>query len=582
MRARGARLAGLVLGARASAAARRAARWARQVAASAGRGDDGERARRGGRRRARRSDAGGRRGAAVDARRAGRRGRLRDRRATARRPADAAGRASPPPRATDVARVHPHDVRGRRVPGLGVQHERAVVLGARRRTASRPTQFTVPAGGVGAGVTHVDRRRLAVRLRHHHQRRRRLQRRRPDELADPQLVPSTACRSSLSRPSRVGRRVYFVDGTKGRGPTTARPSRGSTCRRTRSSPSSQADVGVRRGDRRSVVSRAHERRRTGCSSSTATGTAVPDRDVAPSARRLDGPVDVPERRPPAGASSRPPAARGSSRTGTTGRRSAELRARERRGHLAAQRRPSRPVSAFGPTADQSAVRAPGTTAACSGRRRRSIDDAGGARASRASRLAWLLRRGDRRELRRERRTSTSRRTRRRPAATSPARRCGSTPTRRSASPPRAARAPSSTSVQVVNEEPPAVAGRHADAHLRRHRGSVGVAASSGFGYVLAQDDPMNQTVHVYIFAPSCGARRVSARCRRPHATAHAQRTSDVSYGWLIAALHGMTRAANACAPLSLRRDLARRSGSAPVARRCRRASSARSAPCASS
>jgi hypothetical protein len=34
-------------------------------------------------------------------------------------------------------------------------------------------------------------------------------------------------------------------------------------------------------------------------------------------------------------------------------------------------------------------------------------------------------------------------------------------------------------------------------------GSVGTAASNGFGYVLAQTDPMNQTCTVYIFAPAC-------------------------------------------------------------------------------
>jgi len=33
--------------------------------------------------------------------------------------------------------------------------------------------------------------------------------------------------------------------------------------------------------------------------------------------------------------------------------------------------------------------------------------------------------------------------------------------------------------------------------------SVGIATSNGFGYALAQDDPMNQTCTVYIFAPGC-------------------------------------------------------------------------------
>jgi hypothetical protein len=35
-------------------------------------------------------------------------------------------------------------------------------------------------------------------------------------------------------------------------------------------------------------------------------------------------------------------------------------------------------------------------------------------------------------------------------------------------------------------------------------GSVGVAASGGFGYLLAQDDPKNLTCSVYVFAPACG------------------------------------------------------------------------------
>jgi hypothetical protein len=62
----------------------------------------------------------------------------------------------------------------------------------------------------------------------------------------------------------------------------------------------------------------------------------------------------------------------------------------------------------------------------------------------------------------------------------------------------------STSVQIVTRAPPAVV-----AGTRRllsiAPGSVGVAASGGFAYVLSQDDPANQTCSVTIFAPSCAS-----------------------------------------------------------------------------
>src|ERR1019366_10018330 len=35
--------------------------------------------------------------------------------------------------------------------------------------------------------------------------------------------------------------------------------------------------------------------------------------------------------------------------------------------------------------------------------------------------------------------------------------------------------------------------------------AVGVAGSGGFAYLLAQDDPKNQSCSVYIFAPACGS-----------------------------------------------------------------------------
>ena len=100
----------------------------------------------------------------------------------------------------------------------------------------------------------------------------------------------------------------------------------------------------------------------------------------------------------------------------------------------------------------------------------------------------------------------------------------------------------SSSVQVVTKSPPAVE-TATRTLISVPPSSVGVARSNGFGYLLAQDDPKNQSCSVYIFAPS-------VRQRRIRESPHAQRMSDVSYGWLIASLYGTTRAANACAPLS--------------------------------
>jgi hypothetical protein len=62
----------------------------------------------------------------------------------------------------------------------------------------------------------------------------------------------------------------------------------------------------------------------------------------------------------------------------------------------------------------------------------------------------------------------------------------------------------STSVQVVTKQPASVDSTRRTL-LSVPPGAVGVAASGGFGYVLAQDDPNNKTCSVSIFAPSCGA-----------------------------------------------------------------------------
>jgi hypothetical protein len=62
----------------------------------------------------------------------------------------------------------------------------------------------------------------------------------------------------------------------------------------------------------------------------------------------------------------------------------------------------------------------------------------------------------------------------------------------------------STSVQLVTKSPPAVVASTRTL-LSIDPGSVGVAASGGFGYVLAQDDSNNKSCSVYIFAPACGS-----------------------------------------------------------------------------
>jgi hypothetical protein len=60
-----------------------------------------------------------------------------------------------------------------------------------------------------------------------------------------------------------------------------------------------------------------------------------------------------------------------------------------------------------------------------------------------------------------------------------------------------------TSVQIVTKSP-ATVNSASRTLLSVAPGSVGVAGSGGFGYVLAQDDPKNLTCSVYIFAPACG------------------------------------------------------------------------------
>jgi len=60
----------------------------------------------------------------------------------------------------------------------------------------------------------------------------------------------------------------------------------------------------------------------------------------------------------------------------------------------------------------------------------------------------------------------------------------------------------STSVQVVTKQPAAVRSSTRTL-LSVGPGAVGAASSNGFGYVLAEDDPKNETCSVYVFAPAC-------------------------------------------------------------------------------
>ena len=62
----------------------------------------------------------------------------------------------------------------------------------------------------------------------------------------------------------------------------------------------------------------------------------------------------------------------------------------------------------------------------------------------------------------------------------------------------------STSVQRVTKTPPTV-DTSTRTLLSVAPGSVGVASSGGFAYVLAEDDPNNQSCSVTIFAPACGS-----------------------------------------------------------------------------
>jgi hypothetical protein len=62
----------------------------------------------------------------------------------------------------------------------------------------------------------------------------------------------------------------------------------------------------------------------------------------------------------------------------------------------------------------------------------------------------------------------------------------------------------STSVQIVTKAPPTVQ-RSTRTLISVDPSSVGVASSGGFAYVLAKDDPANLTCSVYVFAPACAS-----------------------------------------------------------------------------
>jgi hypothetical protein len=64
-------------------------------------------------------------------------------------------------------------------------------------------------------------------------------------------------------------------------------------------------------------------------------------------------------------------------------------------------------------------------------------------------------------------------------------------------------APNTTLVQVVTKTPASIDPVR-NTPLPAAPGSIGVATSNGFAYALLQNDPMNQTCAVQIIAPSCG------------------------------------------------------------------------------
>ena len=288
---------------------------------------------------------------------------------TATAEADAGGTASPRPVRPDLARVHPDDVRGRRRARPRCASARSSAP-CRRRTASRRRTSRVQQGGVGAGVRNSIARGVAVRLPHHHERRRRVQRRRPDE--------HLAARSSRSHgvpfipiaTMAVGRRVYFVAAPTGRARATGRPSRGSTCRRTRSSRASRRRRRSSRGPSQFGRRPPSPTASTACSSRTPPATSSrPPTCTRRSTTRLTLQTFSNAGLPTARASSAPPGPRLVTYRYDPAARAAELRARERRGHRRrADDDASRRSRRTGRCADQTAVEH-------RGRREHALDDA---------------------------------------------------------------------------------------------------------------------------------------------------------------------------------------------------------------
>jgi hypothetical protein len=171
------------------------------------------------------------------------------------------------------------------------------------------------------------------------------------------------------------------------------------------------------------------------------------------------------------------------------------------GTAAAQTTTEQAVNAFGPIANQGALQTGGDGSLLWTSAVEETDDAGAATGIESARLTWLLKTGTAANFDTTLHVDLE--------TYSP------TTSAQVVGPPlwidanialglaaASATSTDSTSVQIVSKSPTTV-----DAASRTlvsvAPGNLGVASSNGFGYLLAEDDPKNQSCSVYIFAPSC-------------------------------------------------------------------------------
>jgi hypothetical protein len=171
------------------------------------------------------------------------------------------------------------------------------------------------------------------------------------------------------------------------------------------------------------------------------------------------------------------------------------------GTAAAQTTTEQAVSAYGPIANQGALATGGDGSLLWAAAVEETDDAGAATGIESARLTWLLKTG----------TAANFDT----TLNADLETYSPTTSAQVVGPPlwidantalglaaASATSTDSTSVQIVTKSPTTV-----DTASRTlvsvSPGDLGAASSNGFGYVLAQDDPKNQSCSVYIFAPSC-------------------------------------------------------------------------------